>query len=589
VTFEIVATLVVVLGVLVLLTASRLDTDVVLVGAMITLTLLGILKPDQALQGFASNGVMTIAALYIVVAGLRETGAMAWISRWVLGRPRSLSVAQGKLMFVTSALSAVINNTPVVALFIPVAQEWASRFGYSISKLLLPMNHIVILAGTCTLIGTSTNLIVNSLLVKTVPDSGLGLFSLVWIGLPLTAIGFVYVLIASRWLLPERQGPVEQLENAREYSVEARVTPNGPLVGRSIAEVGLRSMRFAYVLEIARGERLLTAVGPDEVLQANDRVTFVGVVDAVNELRRIPGLLVAESQTYQLNLRHAQRCLVELVLSPSSPLVGQTVRESGFRSTYSAAIISISREGERLEGKLGDVRLRAGDTLLVETDQNFVERHKYNREFLLVSSLQDSAPPDFARAPIAFAILLAMLVAATLEWVPLFQASFIAAGLMVATGCVTLAVARRSIEYPVLAGIAASFALGFALAESGAAGLLADYIGNIARGDPFWALVVLYVATVIVTELITNNAAGVLMFPIAMAVAQDGNVSYLPYVVAIMVGASAGFITPIGYQTNLMVYGPGGYRWMDYVRFGTPLSIVVGIATVTIVPRVWPF
>jgi di/tricarboxylate transporter len=318
-------------------------------------------------------------------------------------------------------------------------------------------------------------------------------------------------------------------------------------------------------------------------------VTFVGVVDAVNELRRIPGLLVAEDQTYQLNLRHAQRCLVELVLSPSSPLVGQTVRESGFRSTYNAAIISISREGERLEGKLGDVRLRAGDTLLVETDQNFVERQKYNREFLLVSSLQDSAPPDFARAPLSFAILIGMLVVATFEWVPLFQASFIAAGLMVATGCVTLAVARRSIEYPVLAGIAASFALGFALAESGAAELLAGYIGNIARGDPFWALVVLYIATVIVTELITNNAAGVLMFPIAMAVAQDGNVSYLPYVVAIMVGASAGFITPIGYQTNLMVYGPGGYRWMDYIRFGTPLSILVGIATVIIVPMVWPF
>jgi di/tricarboxylate transporter len=587
-TLEIAITLAVVLGVLLLLATSRFDTDVVLVGAMITLTLAGILKPDEALQGFASNGVMTIAALYIVVAGLRETGAMAWISRWVLGRPRSLPVAQSKLMIVTGVLSAVINNTPVVALFIPVAQEWASRFGYSISKLLLPMNHMVILAGMCTLIGTSTNLIVNSMLVKTVPDSGLSLFSLIWIGLPLSAIGFVYILLATPWLLPDRQSPVEQLENAREYSVEARVTPNGPLVGRSIAEVGLRSMKYAFVLEISRGERLLTAVGPDEVLQANDRVTFVGVVDAVNELRRMPGLLVAEDQTYQLNLRHAQRCLVELVLSPSSPLVGQTVRESGFRKTYNAAVISISREGARLEGKLGDVKLRPGDTLLVETDNGFVERQKYNREFLLVSSLQDSAPPDFARAPLAFVILLAMLTVSAMEWIPLFQASFLAGGLMIATGCVTLGVARRSIEYPVLAGIAASFAMGFALAESGAADLLAGWIGSIAKGDPFWALVVLYVATVIVTELITNNAAGVLMFPIAMAVAQDGEVSYLPYVICIMVGASAGFITPIGYQTNLMVYGPGGYRWMDYIRFGVPLSIIIGIATVLIVPMIWP-
>ena len=187
------------------------------------------------------------------------------------------------------------------------------------------------------------------------------------------------------------------------------------------------------------------------------------------------------------------------------------------------------------------------------------------------------------------AILIGMLTVSALEWVPLFQASFLAAGLMVVSGCVTLSIARRSIEYPVLAGIAASFALGIALAESGAADLLAGWIGEIARGNPFWALVVLYAATVVTTEMITNNAAGVLMFPIAMAVAQDGNVSYLPYVVAVMVGASAGFITPIGYQTNLMVYGPGGYRWVDYIRFGTPLSLLVGIATVLIVPRVWPF
>jgi di/tricarboxylate transporter len=490
---------------------------------------------------------------------------------------------------VTGALSSVVNNTPVVALFIPVAQEWASRFGYSISKLLLPMNNLVILAGLCTLIGTSTNLVVNSLLVKAVPDSGLGLFDLAWIGVPLTIIGFVYVLVASRWLLPDRKGPVEQLENAREYAVEARVLPGGPLVGRSIAEVGLRAMKHAFVLDIQRGERLLTAVGPSEVLEENDRITFVGVVDTVNELRRMPGISVAEDQTYQLDLQHNKRWLVEIVLSRSAPIIGHTVRESDFRSLYNAAIISISREGARLTGKLGDVRLEPGDTLLVEADQGFVARHRYNRDFLLVSRLQDSTRPNFARAPLAFAILLGMLFISATEMVPLFQASFIAAALMVATGCVNLGIARRSIEYPVLVGIAASFALGFALAESGAAALLAGWIGDLARGDPFWALVVLYLATVILTELITNNAAGVLMFPIAMAVASDGQVSYLPYVISVMVGASAGFITPIGYQTNLMVYGPGGYRWMDFIRFGVPLSILVGIATMLIVPRVWPF
>lgn len=587
--FEIIATLAIVAAVLGLLTLTTIATDIVLVGAMITVTILGILGPDEALRGFANPGVMTIAALYIVVAGLRETGAMSWISRWVLGRPRTLGIAQSKLMLVTGALSTVINNTPVVALFIPIAQEWSSRYGFSISKLLLPMNHIVILAGMCTLIGTSTNLVVNSLLLKAVPDAGLGLWDLAWVGVPLTILGFVYMLVLGRKLLPDRQGAVEQLQNAREYSVEARVVPNGPLVGRTIAEVGLRGMKNAYVLEIQRGDRLIAAVGPDEQLQANDRVTFVGVVDAVNELRRIPGLLVAEDQRFQLDLRHSQRCLVELVLAPSFPMLGRTVKEAEFRGNYNAAIVSISRDGARLEGKLGDVTLHAGDTLLVESDEGFVERHKYNRDFLLVSPLRDSAPPDFRRAPVAVAILLAMIVLATIEAIPLFEASFIAAGLMVATGCLTLRLARDSIEYPVIVGIAASFALGAALTESGAAEIIANGIGNLAGTDPFWALCVLYVVTVIVTELITNNAAGVVMFPIAMAVAEGTGANFMPFVVAVMIGASAGFITPIGYQTNLMVYGPGGYRWMDYVRFGVPLSVVVGVAAVVMVPVVWPF
>jgi di/tricarboxylate transporter len=507
----------------------------------------------------------------------------------VLGRPATLAVAQAKLMLVTSALSGVINNTPVVALFIPVAQEWSARYGFSISKLLMPMNHVVTLAGMCTLIGTSTNLIVSSLLRAEVPDASLGLFDIAAVGLPLTVIGIVYALLIGTRLLPDRQGPVEQLQNAREYSVEARVLPGGPLVNRTIAEVGLRSMKHAYVLEIERDGRLMTAVGPDEVLRPDDSVTFVGVVDAVNELRRIPGLSVAEDQRFKLNLRNSQRCLVELVLSRTSPMVGQTVRETHFRSVYRAAILSISRDGARLDSKLGDVRLRAGDTLLVEADHGFVERHRYSRDFLLVSSLRDSTPPDFQRAPVALAILLAMVVVAAMEWLSLFEASFLAAGLMVATRCVPLSVGRRSVEYPVLVGIAASFALGAALTESGAADMIASAIGVVSGADPFWSLAVLYLVTVMVTELITNNAAGVMMFPIAMATAEGTGASFMPFVIAIMIGASAGFITPIGYQTNLMIYGPGGYRFSDYIRFGLPLSVLVGVAAVLLIPRIWPF
>jgi di/tricarboxylate transporter len=587
--WEIWFTLAIVATVLIMLSTTPAPTEVVLLGAMIVLSIAGVVSPSEALSGFSSPGVMTIAALYVVVAGLRETGAIAWFSQMVFGRPKNLRSAQFKLMGASALLSTVINNTPVVAMFIPIAQEWAARYGLSISRLLLPMNNIVILAGLCTLIGTSTNLAVYGLLMQVKPGADIGLFELLPIGIPLTIAGFIYALAFSRSLLPDRQGPMEQLENAREYAFTMRVHSGGPLVGKTIAEVGLRNLKSAYVLEIERENRLLTSVGPNQVLRAGDRLTCVGVVDAIKDLRRMPGLSIAEEQGYTLDLKHAQRQLVEIVLSATSPLINRTVRESNFRDLYGAAIISISRDGSRIPGKVGDIVFRPGDTLLVEAESNFAEKHKYSRDFLLVSALVDSAPPDFRRAPLALGILILMIVAATLEWVPLFEASFIAAGLMVATGCLTMQVATRSIEYHIVAGIAASFALGVALTASGAASLVGDGLVSLSAGHPYLVLAALYLVTVVVTELITNNAAGVLMFPIAIAVADAAGVSFMPFVIAVMVAASCGFITPIGYQTNLMVYGPGGYRFMDFVRFGLPLNIICGIITLLIVPRVWPF
>jgi di/tricarboxylate transporter len=588
-TWEIWFTLAVVAAVLVTLASSRAPTEMVLISAMVVLSISGVITTDESLSGFSSPGVITIAALYVVVAGLRETGTIAWFSQLVFGRPKNLLSAQLKLFGASGLLSSVINNTPVVAMFIPVAQEWSARYGLSISRLLLPMNNVVILAGMCTLIGTSTNLIVYGLLIQAKPDADLGLFDLAWVGVPLTLMGIVYAVTLSRALLPDRQNPMEQLENAREYAFEVRIHAGGPLVGKTIAEVGLRNLKSAFVLDIERDCRLLTSVGPDEVLLANDRLTCVGIVDAIKDMRRMPGLSIAEDQGFKLNLKHTQRRLVEIVLSGTSSLMGRTVRDSDFRQNYGAAIISISRDGSRVPGKVGDIEFRPGDTLLVEAEASFARKHKYNREFLLVSSLQDSAPPDFRRAPLALGILVVMIVVATLEWVPLLQASLIAAGLMVVTGCLTMYTATRSIEYNIVAGIAASFALGAALMESGAAQLVGDSLVSLAVGNPMLVLIALYFTTMVVTELITNNAAGVLMFPIAMAVAEAGDVNYMPYVIAVMVAASCGFTTPLGYQTNLMVYGPGGYRFSDFVRFGLPLNIMCGIITVIIVPRVWPF
>ena len=586
---HIATTLVIVVGVLTVLAGTTVPTEFVLLGAMVLLALSGVLAPGEALSGFSNPGVMTIAALYVVVAGLVETGTMAWISQLIMRRPRSGPSAQARMLTAAGLMSSVINNTPVVAMFIPMAQQWATRYGLPISKLLLPMNHITILGGLCTLLGTSTNLAVNGLFMQVRPDLALHMFDLAWVGVPLTIIGIVYALVSSRWLLPNRAAPIEQLENAREYSVQVRVLPNGPLVGRTIAEVGLRNLQSAYVLEIERQARLVTVVGPHEILQAEDVLTCVGIVDAVKDLRRVPGLAVLLDQSYRLDLKNWQRQLVEIVLSQTSQLVGHTVREAGFRTQYNAAIVSISRAGERLAGKLGDIVLRAGDTLLVEAAPGFVEKHKYSRDFLLVSLVQDSTPADFRRAPVAVAILIAMIVVDFFGVVSLFEASFVAAGLMIATGCVTARRATRSIDYPVVAAIAASYALGTALSTSGAATLIANTVVQLTAHEPLLALIAVYVATAAMTEVITNSAAGVLMFPVAMAVAQSSGASPMPFVIVVMVAASAAFITPLGYQTNLMVYGAGGYHFRDFVKFGLPLSVIVAVVSLVIIPRVWPF
>jgi Trk K+ transport system NAD-binding subunit len=326
---------------------DRVPQDAAMVAGMVALIVTGVLEPAEALAGFANTGVATIGVLYILVAGLRETGAMPWATQRLIGSPTTVQSALLRMVVPAGALSAFVNNTPVVAIFIPVLQGWASRFRLPASKLMMPLSYIAILAGTCTLIGTSTNLVVDGLL-RSHQGSGLGMFDITPVGLIVATAGVAYILLFANSLLPDRAGAVEQLENARQYAFEMRVVPGGALVGRSIGEAGLRSMANAYLLEIERQGHLVTAVGADEVLQAGDLLVCVGVVDTLAELRRTPGLEIAEEQPFKLDLRHAQRRLVELVVAPSAPFVGSTIRDARFRSRYDAAILSVSRDGERL-------------------------------------------------------------------------------------------------------------------------------------------------------------------------------------------------------------------------------------------------
>jgi len=562
--------------------------DMVMIGGVVLLLAAGVLTPDEALRGMSNEGMITVAALFVVASAVERTGALASLVDRALGRPKSLASAQLRTMIGPGVISAFTNNTPVVALMVPAIRDWAKKHRLSVSKLLMPMNAAVVLGGLCTLIGTSTNVVVSGL-VAAKRGAPLEMFDISWIGVPLFACGLVYLIVASRTLLKDRRPPMSTSDDPRQYSLEMVVDPGSPLAGRTIEQAGLRHLDGLFLMEIDRGGHVIAAVAPTERLEAGDRLVFVGVIDSVVELQKIRGLRPATDQVFKLDDPRSERVLVEAVVSPSCPLVGRTIREGRFRSTYGAVVIAVARDGERLQMKIGDIVLQPGDTLLVEAGTAFVDRQRSNRHFYLVSEVTGSTPPRHDKAWIACTVLAAMVLAAALDLVPMVAAALVAAGAVVALRCISSTEARRAIEWESLLLIDASFGLARAMEKTGLAAAMAASTIGAAGDNPHVVLAAIYLVAMLFTELMSNNAAAVLTFPIAWQTAADLGVNPMPFVMAITVAASCGFATPMGYQTNLMIYGPGGYKFRDYVRFGGPLNLLVMALTVALAPLIWPF
>ncbi len=586
---EALATLFVIAGCFGLLITTRLPADMVLLAGVAVLVFANILTPAEALAGAASEGLATVAVLFVVAQALSDTGVVSWISYNLLGRPKSVASAQIRLMTPVAIFSSVLNNTPVVAMMVPAVRDWARRNNISSSQLMIPLSYAAIIGGTCTVVGTSTNLVVNDMLKAQPGIDGLALFELAWVGIPCTLVVLGLTVATSRWLLPDRKGQAQRFEDARQYVVEMLVEPASPLVGKSIEDAGLRQLPGMFLIEIDRAGRILTAVSPRELLQANDRLIFAGDVRSVVDLKNIHGLRVADDQVFKLDAHQSTRSLVEVVISPNFPHLGKTVRDMGFRNHYGAAIIAISRDGRHLKTKIGDVDLRPGDTLLLETHEDFIENQRYSRDFLLVSQIENSRPVRHEQRGTAGLILLGMVALVGTGVVPMFKAALLAAALLVLTRCVRIRDARRSIDWEVLLVIAASIGLGAAMEKTGAAQSIAEMIIGASAGSPTGLLISLFALTAAFSAVISNMAAAVILFPVAIAASQGLGVAPEPLAVTLMIGASTCFATPIGYQTNLMVYGPGNYKFQDFLKMGVPLTVAVGIVTVAIVPLIWPF
>lgn len=596
--FEAIAVCVVAALVLVLLAMTRTPPDALLTGAMVFLMALpapgpdgwrlGIISPEQAFAGFSNAGLLTVGVLYVVVKGLQETGAIDWVAQSVLGRPATVRGALVQLLAPVISASAFLNNTPLVAMLIPAVSDWARRLRISPSKLMIPLSYAAILGGTCSLIGTSTNLVVSGLATA----EGLrpiAMFDVTWVGLPCALGGALFIIVFGPRLLPDRSSVTESLMDPREYALEMKIPVASALAGKSIEAAGLRQLPGAFLVSIERTGQFQPAPPPDFVLNSGDRLLFAGVVDSIRDLQNQRGLELATNQVLKLDSPRHERLLFEAVVSGSCPAVGKTIRESMFRSRYQAAVLAVARDGKRLQGKVGDIEVRPGDTLLIESDRDFAERHRNSRDFFLVSSIRDSAPRRHHRAAAALAILAAMVFVAAAGWMSMLLAGTIAAALMLIVGCCSVEDARVSIDWSVLIMIGSALGLGSALDSSGAAAAISGAALSAVGDHPWFVLAAVYVVTSAINEILTNNAAVALTFPVAVAAAQRLGVDPFPFVMAVMLAGSLSFASPIGYQTNLMVYGPGGYRFADFVRIGLPLNIVVGLIAIALIPLIWPF
>ena len=586
------------------LISNRMGMDVAMLGGLVLLMLGGVVEVDHAVAGFASTAVLMLGGLFIIASGLERTGAIRLFALRLLGHPTSLISAQWRLMMPVSALSGFMNNTPVVAICLPIVRDWAKRLQLSPSHLFIPLSFAAILGGKLTLIGTATNIIVMEDFIGWwqtdastwaqeagygSPSSIVEFLGVAALGLPCLLVGLLFISCFASRLLPDRQGTSSSLKlDARQYQVEFSVQQSSPIVGKSIESAGLRNLPGLFVSGIERGELQLPAVNPETVLETGDRLFFVGELESVIDLRRIKGLEPHDQQADKIEGPRTNRAVVEAVVSANSPLVGKSVRESRFRTRYNAVILAVHRQGEQIASKVGDIVLKTGDTLLLETSRSTWQPWERSDEFLLVSKVEDAEPIRHDLAPIALFILAALVAMLIFEPVNRVVAVWTCALAMVVTRCVTGNEARRSINWQVLLVIGAALGIGAAVQATGLAAMGGQALAALSNGSSlFLVLLVLFLVASVGAQIVTAYASAALLFPVSMDLAASLGADPMIFMFVLTIGVGCSFLTPIGYQTNLMVYGPGGYRFGDFIRLGGPLTVLLAVLCAVLAPMVY--
>ena len=564
---------------------TKLRTDLVFLVTIGVLFVTGVLDVKEAFSGFSSSSVVVIGVLFIVVAGLTHTGVLQWIVKHMLGQPSSYTKAVARLMLPVAGLSSFLSNTTVVAMFVGIVKIWSKRLGISPSKLLIPLSYASGMGGVCTLIGTPPNLIISGLysdqtgktmnvLATTIP----GLFCLF--------VGLLSV-IALRRLLPNRKAPESAFEATSEYTVELLVPSDNKYIGQTLAEAGLFHVNGGTLLELYHFDDVAVPVGEDEPLMGGDHLVYAGQIDEILELKKSHGLVNADHHVFSLSEVDQNRQLYTAYVPFGSSLIGQTIGGSSFEHDNNMTLVAVARSGERINKTPRQVVLQAGDTLLLECSSR-INIDTENLASLLHFFDNDQLPNIGHKTLISAVIMVAMVSLSALGIIPLLQCAFLAAGAMLLLGCCSPTQAMKSINGEILMVFAGSVVLGLAIQKTGIAERLAFGILDICGTNPLIVMTAICLVGTFVTEFISNTAAGAMFFPIMYESAEKLGYEPYPFLIALMISISSSFATPIGSPTHMLVYGPGGYRFSDFMRIGLLMNIIILAANILIVNIVYP-
>ncbi|MBK7512693.1 MAG: SLC13 family permease [Chloracidobacterium sp.] len=588
--------IIIVLAVLILaaflFVTEKFRVDLVALLVMALLLISGIITPSQGLAGFSNSATITVGSMFVLGAGLFKTGAVNYLGEFTNSVfKRGFWVGIIAVMLIVGLLSAFINNTPVIAIFLPILLGVAKETGISASKILMPVSFASMFGGVCTLIGTSTNILVSSIAEK----NGLRAFTMfefLPLGLAMFAVGVVYLLIVGIRLIPERRGGENLVDNftMSEYLTEVVLLPHASSVGKMIRDAPIVHDLDLGIVKIQRDELIIQLPTPDVILQAGDILLIRCDLENIRNLQEREGVLFQPQTKWRDdNVALDNYRLIEAVIEPNSNLIADTLQGSQFRDRYGANVLAIRHGGRVVHEKLSNTVLRGGDVLLMEIEQSRIAAIRKSGEFIITSEMETTA---FRRDKAIFAILIVagVVLAATFNLAPIVVTALVGAIAMVFTRCISLEEAYIAIEWKIIFLLAGVLSLGVALDESGAAGLLSSnmlrYIGVY---GPIALVSAFYLLTSLLTETMSNNATAALLAPIAIATANTMGVEPTPFLMAITFAASASFMTPVGYQTNTMIYGPGQYKFLDFVKVGTPLNIMFWIMATVLIPMIWSF